>query len=89
MNTVNVDTGLTQPARRCSHWPVFLFREFGSGNVFRSKGEAIAAIFEKLDRERCRHCDKRIFSECTAVEYVGLPHESARWSRGLSPLPSR
>jgi len=52
--------------------------EFGSGNVFQSKGEAITAIFEKLDRERCCHCDKRIFSECTAVEYVELPHEPAR-----------
>jgi len=52
--------------------------EFGSGNVFQSKGEAITAIFEKLDRERCRHCDKRIFSECATIEYVGLPHEPAR-----------
>jgi sulfate permease, SulP family len=52
--------------------------EFGSGNVFQSKGEAISAIFEKLDRARCRHCDQRIFSECAAVEYVGLPQELAR-----------
>ena len=52
--------------------------ELGAGNVFQSKGEAITAIFEQLDRARCRHCDKRIFSECAAVEYVGLPHELAR-----------
>jgi sulfate permease, SulP family len=52
--------------------------EFGAGNVFQSKGEAITAIFEQLDRERCRHCDKRIFSECAVVEYAGLPRELAR-----------
>ncbi len=50
--------------------------EFGAENVFQSKGEAIAAIFEKLDRERCRRCDKRIFSECATVEFVGLPGEA-------------
>jgi SulP family sulfate permease len=47
--------------------------EFGAGNVFQSKGEAITAIYEQLDMELCRHCDKRIFSECAAVEFVGLP----------------
>jgi SulP family sulfate permease len=47
--------------------------EFGAGNVFRSKGEAITAIFEKLDHEWCRRCDKRIFSECATVEFAGLP----------------
>ena len=50
--------------------------EFGAENVFQSKGEAIAAIFEKLDRERCRRCDKRIFSECATVEFVGLSGEA-------------
>jgi sulfate permease, SulP family len=45
--------------------------EFGAGNVFRSKGEAITTIFGKLDRERCRRCDKRIFGECAAVEFIG------------------
>jgi sulfate permease, SulP family len=51
--------------------------EFGIENVFQSKGEAITAIFEQLDRERCRRCDKRIFSECSAVEYLGFPEEVA------------
>jgi SulP family sulfate permease len=52
--------------------------EFGAENVFQSKGEAIAAIFERLDRERCRRCDKRIFSECAAVEFIGLPDGGIR-----------
>ncbi|MGB7933963.1 MAG: SulP family inorganic anion transporter [Gammaproteobacteria bacterium] len=70
---VKVKEGLYESMRKGGY-----LEEFGSGNVFQSKGEAITAIFEKLDRERCRHCAQRIFSECAAVEYVGLPQELAR-----------
>jgi len=58
--------GLCESLRKGGH-----LEEFGAGNVFRSKGEAITTIFGKLDRERCRRCDKRIFGECGAVEFVG------------------
>lgn len=36
----------------------------GEENIFGSKQKAIAAIFPRLDPERCRLCDKRIFLEC-------------------------
>jgi SulP family sulfate permease len=44
---------------------------FGEENIFASMAEAIPAIFERLDRERCEHCSARIFSECQQVEYKG------------------
>lgn len=36
----------------------------GSRNVFQSKEAAVHAIYQKLDRDRCQACDKRIFIEC-------------------------
>ncbi len=39
--------------------------ETGARNVFQSKEAAIRAIYRKLDREICMHCDKRIFLECS------------------------
>lgn len=44
--------------------------EIGEENLFETKGEAIAGIFERLDREICKRCDKRIFSECQSVPVV-------------------
>ncbi len=41
--------------------------EIGEQNVFESKGEAIAGIFNRLDREICKRCDKRVFVECQSV----------------------
>lgn len=35
--------------------------------IFFSKGEAIKKIFGRLDRNICKHCDKRIFKECQAI----------------------
>jgi len=40
----------------------------GRDNVFASKTDAIKAIFDRLDRDRCRVCETRIFSECSTVE---------------------
>lgn len=42
--------------------------EIGRDNVFESKTDAVKAIFDRLDRDRCRVCDKRIFRECITVE---------------------
>jgi SulP family sulfate permease len=36
-------------------------------NIFDSKSEAIATIFEHLDKRICARCDKRIFEECATV----------------------
>jgi len=40
---------------------------FGAENVFVSKADALGAIFEDLDREKCSHCDRRIFKECQSL----------------------
>ncbi|TCK17883.1 SulP family sulfate permease [Thiogranum longum] len=42
--------------------------EIGPNNVFQSKSAAITGIFQKLDKDICRTCDKRIFRECASVE---------------------
>ncbi len=42
-------------------------RRFGAENVFMSKSDAIGAIFEELDHDRCARCDRRIFQECAKI----------------------
>lgn len=39
----------------------------GLAHVFATKSAAIHGIFQKLDHEICRHCDKRIFKECADI----------------------
>lgn len=41
--------------------------EIGRENIFAGKTEAIGHIFERLDRNICARCDKRIFKECASV----------------------
>jgi SulP family sulfate permease len=52
----------------CSH---FKFLEYlldiGLDNIFLSKKEAIAEIFNRLDPEICRRCKARIFLECRTI----------------------
>ena len=38
--------------------------EVGRENIFPNKGEAIRAIYPRLDPEVCRTCEARIFQEC-------------------------
>ena len=40
--------------------------EIGEENMFDSKAEAIAGIFERLDPDICSRCDNRIFLECSS-----------------------
>lgn len=42
--------------------------EIGPENFFENKKTAVSAIFEKLDKEVCAKCDKRIFMECKTIE---------------------
>jgi len=44
--------------------------EIGEENSFDSKYEAIATIFQRLDRNICLRCDKRIFTECASVPRI-------------------
>jgi SulP family sulfate permease len=48
-------------------------KDFGVENIFASKTDAIAAIFEELDRSVCERCEKRIFRECQGVPRSGTP----------------
>lgn len=43
---------------------------FGENNIFASKADAVAAIFERLERSICERCTARIFEECPRVPYV-------------------
>ena len=43
------------------------FDEIGKENFFESKAEAIGEVFERLDRNVCLRCDRRIFNECRAL----------------------
>jgi SulP family sulfate permease len=53
----------------------------GDKNVFRTKADAIATIYNRLDRDICARCDARIFYECQADLPSVAPterHESAK-----------
>ena len=54
--------------------------DIGAENVFDSKRQAIATIFERLDREICTRCDKRIFRECASVPHAALSKAPAKVS---------
>jgi sulfate permease, SulP family len=47
----------------------------GRDNIFRHKGEAIAAIYRRLNPEICRGCTARIFHECQLRLPNGLPRD--------------
>lgn len=46
--------------------------DIGPENMFKSKHEAIATIFQRLDKGICARCDKRIFTECASVPQVEI-----------------
>jgi SulP family sulfate permease len=55
--------GLRESASKMLHGPAF-GGKFSAGDSFATKGQAIAAIFERLDRRVCATCRARIFEEC-------------------------
>ncbi|MBF0254861.1 MAG: SulP family inorganic anion transporter [Gammaproteobacteria bacterium] len=59
---INVKEGLWEALERCG-----CLDETGARNVFQSKSAAIRAIYQKLDKNLCSRCDKRIFHECRRV----------------------
>jgi SulP family sulfate permease len=46
----------------------------GRDNIFSHKGEAISAVYPRLDSEICRNCTARIFTECD----IALPNGEKR-----------
>lgn len=59
MYLINVKQGLWEALERCG-----CLDATGARNVFQSKKAAVRAIYQKLDKDICSHCDKRIFDEC-------------------------
>jgi sulfate permease, SulP family len=51
--------------------------QVGRENIFDHKGEAIQAIYARLDSDICRTCTARIFHECQLALPDGTPRESA------------
>ncbi len=49
----------------------------GEEQIFRHKGDAIQAIYPKLDNAICRGCTARIFRECHIALPDGTPREDA------------
>lgn len=66
---IHVKKGLWESLEKCC------LDEVGANNVFQSKNAAITAIFQKLDKDICRTCDKRIFRECSSVPRLEAPPE--------------
>lgn len=58
--------GLGESASKILAGPAFV-DNFGSDAIFATKGLAIAAIFERLDRSVCATCRARIFTECQSL----------------------
>ncbi len=61
----------------CSHFRLFkYFLEIGTDNIFETKPEAIAEIYQRLDRSICAHCTARIFLECESDATLHAPTAS-------------
>ena len=60
-----VKEGVCGPLRRGGY-----IQEIGDENMFASKTEAIAEVFQTLDKGICATCDKRIFMECLSIAPV-------------------
>lgn len=60
--------------------------KIGRDNIYDSKHEAIHAIFDRLDRDICRSCTKRIFREC---QNVPGPDEGDRPNEAERARPAR
>ncbi len=50
----------------------------GEEQIFRHKGDAIQAIYPRLDNEICRTCTARVFHECHVALPDGTPREAGR-----------
>ena len=59
MYMYGVKEGVCEPIRKGSY-----MQAIGEENLFHSKSQAIAEIYQLLDRDVCATCSKRIFLEC-------------------------
>jgi SulP family sulfate permease len=59
----DVKEGLCEPLRKSGYIDII-----GVENLFRTKTDAIAEIFTRLERARCETCEQRIFRECKTLQ---------------------
>jgi SulP family sulfate permease len=64
-----------QPQPRQMFERTGLIAEHGAQWVFAHKGDALRAIYPRLDSETCRHCTVRLFEECRLALPSGEPRE--------------
>lgn len=66
----------------CIHFKDTLYEQFhehgilkiiGGQNIFDSRGEAITAIYQRLDKNICKNCQAKIFLECLDHPYSEHP----------------
>jgi len=66
------------------------FRDLiGPENIFQTKSDAISSVFEKLDRNICLRCTKRVFTECSRIRPASAPAPSTAISLGDLPRLER
>ena len=53
------------------------YDEIGEDHFFDHKGEAIAGIFDRLDKNVCARCTRRIFNECKTVPRAARQSEES------------
>lgn len=66
MYLIGVKQGLWESLEKCE-----CIDDVGARNIFQSKTAAVTGIFQKLDKNICRHCTQRIFRECSLAPGAG------------------
>lgn len=67
---IHVKEGLWNPLDRTG-----ALDTISANHVFQSKKAALTGIYQKLNKDICRRCDKRIFLECQKIS-TGLPDDA-------------
>jgi SulP family sulfate permease len=71
--------GLALVAVQPQPWQMFertgFLAEHGTQWIFAHKGDALRAVYPRLDSEICRHCTVRLFEECRQALPSGEPRQ--------------
>jgi SulP family sulfate permease len=79
---INVKSGLWESLEECH-----ALDRINPNHIFQSKSAALHGIFQKLDKEKCRHCTARTFTECATIEFANAPLPAPASPRQPEPLP--
>lgn len=75
MYLIRAKEGVCEPLRRSGD-----LDSIGAENIFSGKTEALAAILQRLDKNICRQCPRRVFQECEGMSTGGDATGSASGS---------